>query len=176
MLNLTLGASNEILFNDSIGIAVYQLPYNRLGHLGDWLRGDRRAIVNKSSAYQAQVHIEQGTERQELVVCYRPLVSSSVGGLVDGRRVNNIRIHIINLNGSQAFSSEGEFHLKAFCDRVSSNVHNYNLSSSVTSVSVIATLDGYEGTVEIPIPSGPSGSTVIVEVLVSHIELNRVSV
>ena len=175
-LNVTMGASSEVLFNNSTGLVLYQLPFTSLGRVGSWLRGDQRAVVNRSSAYQAQVHIELGEERQELRVGYRPLVSSSIGGLVAGRRMNNIRIYIINLNESQALSSGGEFHLKVLCSGVSTRVHTYNLTSSVSSVGITATMNGSERTVEVPITSGPSGSTVRGEGLVCHIEVRSVSV
>ena len=175
-LNATMGDSSEVLFNSSTGLVLYRLPFTRLSGVGRWLLGDKRAIVNMSSAYQAQVRIELGDVRQELRVGYRPLVSSSVGGLVDGRRVNNIRIYIINLNESQALSSGGEFHSKVLCSGVSTRVHTYNLTSSVSAVSITATLNVSERTVEVPITSGPSGSTVRFEVLVSHIEVKEVSV
>lgn len=175
-LNVTMGASSEVLFNNSTGLVLYQLPFTSLSRVGSWLRGDQRAVVNRSSAYQAQVHIELGEERQELRVGYRPLVSSSIGGLVAGRRMNNIRIYIINLNESQALSSGGEFHLKVLCSGVSTRVHTYNLTSSVSSVGITATMNGSERTVEVSITSGPSGSTVRVEVLVCHIEVRSVSV
>jgi len=175
-IGLSMGASSYIVFNGNVGGVLYKLPYTSSSRVGSWLRGDQRAIVNRSSSYQAQVRIESGDERQELRMGYRPLVSSSSGGLVADRRVNNIRIYIINLNGSQALSSAGEFHLKVLCSGVSSRLHAYNLTASVASVGITATLSGAERTVEVPIASGPSGSTVRVEVIVSYIELRSVSV
>lgn len=175
-INVTMGISSRVLFNSSVGRVLYKLPFTSSRHIGSWLRGDQRSVVNRSSAYQAQVHVERGDEREELIVGYRPMVSSSSGGLVAGRRVNNIRIYIINLNGSQSLSSGGEFHLKVLCSGVSTSVHTYNLTSSVSSVGITATLSGSERTVEVPITSGPSGSTVRFEVLVCHIEVRGVSV
>lgn len=175
-INLTMGAESHIVFNSSTGRVVFELPSASSRRVGSWLRGDQRAVVNRSSAYQAQVHIERGDEAEELIVGYRPLVSSSLGGLAAGRRMNNIRIYIINLNGSQAIASEGEFHLKVLCSGVSTRVYTYNLTSSVSSVGIEATLSGSERTVEVPVTSGPSGSTVRVEVLVCSIELRGVSV
>lgn len=175
-INITMGESSYIVFNGSTGSVIYKLPFASKRQVGRWLLGDDRAIVNRSSAYQAQVHVEHGDERQELTMGYRPLVSSSLGGMASGRRVNNIRIYIINLNGSQALSSEGEFHLKVQCTGVSTSLNAYNHSASVTSANIRATLDGSEEEVEVPITSGPSGSTVRVEVLVCHIEARSVRV
>jgi len=175
-INITMEASSYIVFNSSTGLVLYQLPFATERHVGRWLLGDDRAIVNRSSAYQAQVRVERGYERQELRMGYRPLVSSSLGGLASGRRVNNIRIYVINLNGSQALSSEGEFHLKVQCSGVSTGLNAYNLSASITSANIRATLGGSEEAVEVPLTSGPSGSTVRVEVLVCHIEVRGVRV
>ncbi len=175
-INITMGESSYIVFNSSTGLVIYCLPFSTMRQVGRWLLGDERAIVNRSSSYQAQVHVERGDERQELRLGYRPLVSSSLGGLASGRRVNNIRIYIINLNGSQALSSEGEFHLKVQCTGVSTKLNSYNISTSVTSANIRATIDGSVGEVEVPITSGPSGSTVRVEVLVCHIEARSVRI
>jgi len=174
-INVAMGEQSQVLFNSSTGLVLYQLPSVSLNRGGSWLRGDRRTIVNRSSAYQAQVRIELGGEGQELRIGYRPLVSSSTGGLAAGRRVNNIRIYVINMNGSEALSLGGALNLGALCSGVSSRVHIHNLSSAVT-VSITATLDGSEGTVEVPIAVGPSGSTIRIEVLVSRIELRKVSI
>jgi len=175
-INITMGESSYIVFNSSTGLILYQLPFATKRHVGRWLLGDDRAIVNRSSAYQAQVHIVGGEQRQELRMGYRPLVSSSLGGLASGRRVNNIRIYVINLNGSQALASEGEFHLKVECNSVSTRLNTYNCSASITSANIRATLDGIEEEVEVPLTSGPSGSTVRVEVIVCNIEARGVRV
>ncbi|MFQ6054282.1 MAG: hypothetical protein ACE5OO_08665 [Candidatus Bathyarchaeia archaeon] len=175
-LNVTMGASSYTLFNDSTGRVLYRLDLVGLNRVESWLRGDRRAIVNRSPAVQAQVRIARGDEKQELRIGYRPLVSSSLGGLVAGRRVNNIRIYIINMNGSEALASTGEFYLKALCAGVSSRLHEYNLSSSVSVVDITAALDGSRDTVEVPITAGAAGSTVRIEIAVCQIELSKVSV
>ncbi|MCW3991069.1 MAG: hypothetical protein NWE79_00020 [Candidatus Bathyarchaeota archaeon] len=175
-INVTMGALSQVLFNSSTGRVLYELPLSSLNRVDSWLRGDQRSIVNRSSSYQAQVHFELGDQRQELRVGYRPLASSSLGGLVAGRRVNNVRIYIINLNGSEPFSSGGGFPLKVLCSGVSSRLHTYSLPPSVETIIITATLSGTEGTVEAPITSGPSGSTVRIEVLVCHMEMRSVSV
>jgi len=175
-INVTMGASSYILFNSDTGSVLYELPPTTSRHVGRWLRGDDRAIVNKSASYLAQVRIERGEEKEELILGYRPLASSSTGELVNGRRVNDIRIYVVNLNGSQIYSSKGEFHLEARCSGVSTSVHAYNLTSAISSASISATLGGSERTVVVPITSGPSGSTVRYEVVVCFVELRGMSV
>ncbi len=175
-INVTMGSSTDAVFDSDIGRFVYELPSTRIGHYGMWLRGDQRSIVNQSTAYQAQMHVDIGDEHQELTVGYRPLVSSSVGDLVEGRRVNNIRIYVVNLNGSQSLESGGEFHVKVQCDNVIISVHSYDLDPSITTVDVTAELSGSERTVEVPLTVGPSGSKLRVEVVVGCVRIEGVRV
>jgi len=166
----------KLLAADDTGRFVYELPSTRVGHYGSWLRGDQRSIVNRSAAYQAQMRVEIGDEHQELAASYRPLVSSSVGDLVEDRRVNNVRIYVVNLNGSQSIESGGEFHVKVLCGGVSTKVYSYDLDSNVTTVNITAELGGSVSTVGVPLTVGASGSRVRVEVVVSGVEMGGVSV
>lgn len=175
-LNLTMGNFTVTVFDSDTGRFVYELPSTVVSHFGWWLRGDVRSIVNQSSAYQAQMRIGTGDEHQELVAGYRPLVSSSVGDLVSGRRVNNIRIYVVNLNCSQSMHSGGEFYIRVACMNVSTGVHSNDLNSSVTTVEITADLNGVEGTVEVPLTLGPSGSAARVEVVVSSVRIEGVRV
>ncbi len=175
-LNVTMGASTYTLFDSDTGRFVYELPSTVVGHLGRWLRGDERSIVNQSSAYQAMMTVETGGEREELTARYRPLASSSVGDLISERRVNTIRVYVVNLNASQPICSGGEFHVKASCENVTTRVESYDLDSSITDVSVTAELDGVERTVVVPLTVGPSGSTVRVEIVVSRVEIEGVRI
>lgn len=175
-LNITAGNSTDTLFDCDTGSLVYELPSTIAGYYGIWLRGDQRAIVNQSSAYQAQMRIETGEEYKELTACYRPLVSSSVGDLVGGRRVNNIRICVINLNGSQPMQSGGEFNVRVLGDGVSTRLHSYDLNSSVTAVGITADLDGVERTIEVRLTVGPAGSTARIEVVVGSVDVEAVRI
>jgi hypothetical protein len=175
-LNVSMGGSEYTVFDSDTGRFVYGLPSTVIGHFGKWLRGDLRAIVNQSSAYQAVMRVETGDERQELTARYRPLVSSSLGDLDSGRRVNHIRIYIVNLNASQAIESGGEFHIRVLCDNVTARIYSYDLDPTIMKVSVTADLDGVERTVEVPLTVGASGSTVSVEVVVSSIKIEGVRI
>jgi hypothetical protein len=174
LINVTLGDETSTVFDSNTGRFLYELPSTVVGHLGRWLRGDSRPIVNQSTAYQAQMSVETGDERQELRARYRPLMSSSVGGLVADRYVNSIRIYVINLNGSQAIQSGGEFHVKATCTGVATSVYTFNTSEEVAEVTAV--LDGSTRTLQVPLTSSPSGATVRVEVVVSHVKVEGVGV
>lgn len=175
-VNVTLGASNGTVYDSDTGRFVYELPSTILGREGSWLRGDRRAIVNQSTAYQAQMSVSTGTEYQELVSRYRPLVSSSVGGLSAGRRINNVRIYVVNLNASEALESGGEFHVKVTCVDVVTSLYTFNGTASDIVMSVTASLDGATRTISVPISVGASGSSVRVEVVVCNVKIEGVAI
>jgi hypothetical protein len=175
-LNVTMGNTTVNIFDSDTGRFAYELPSTVAGHYGVWLRGDGRSIVNQSSAYQARMVVETGSEHEELFAGYRPLASSSAGGLVSDRRVNNIRIYVVNLNASQPLQSGGEFHVRVVCVNVSVRVHSYDLNASVTTLVVAAVLGGEEDAVVVPLTVGPSGSTVRLEVVVSSVRIEGVRV
>ena len=164
---------SQTIFNGSTGRIAYQLQAS--DYLDDWLLGDRRPLVNSSSAYQAQVRFELGPEGRDLIAGFRPHVSFSLGNIVDDRRLNNIRIYIINLNGSEALLRAGELHLAASCREISSQIYSFSLNASEFSINVTASLNGLNRTLAIPISSGSSGSTVRVEIVASDVEVEQVS-
>ena len=176
LVNLTMDGATYTVFDSDTGRFIYELPSTVVGDLDRWLRGDQRVIVNQSTAYQALMNVETGSEYQELVGRYRPLVSSSLGDVSSGRRVNNVRIYIVNLNASEALQSGGEFHVKVTCENVTTQVNSYDLGVTVTSMSILADLEGVQRTVVVPITVGASGSTVVVEVVVCHVKIEGVSI
>lgn len=169
IIEVGIGSSTYTLLNITTGSAVYEMPSSKGSKSGSYLKGDSRTVVNRSTSIMSQIYI-LGDEGEELIVGYRPLVSSSIGGLVDGRRINNIRVYIINLNASEELSLSGEFHMGVRCEGVSSSLHTYN-ASSVSSVSVAATLEGVYGSVLVPVESGPGGVQIRVEAVVCSVRL-----
>ena len=176
LVNLTMDGSTYTVFDSDTGRFIYELPSTVVGDLDRWLRGDQRVIVNQSTAYQSLMRVETGSEYQELVGRYRPLVSSSLGDVSGGRRINNVRIYIVNLNASEAIQSGGEFHVKVTCENVTTVVNSYDLGVTVTTMDILADLDGVQRTVAVPITVGASGSTVRVEVVVCHVKIEGVSI
>lgn len=176
LVNLTMDGSTYTVFDSDTGRFIYELPSTVVGDLDRWLRGDQRVIVNQSTAYQALMRVETGSEYQELVGRYRPLVSSSLGDVSGGRRINNVRIYIVNLNASESIQSGGEFHVKVTCENVTTLVNSYDLGVTVTTMDILADLDGVQRTVAVPITVGASGSTVRVEVVVCHVKIEGVSI
>lgn len=175
-LNATMGNKMTTVFDGDTGRFVYELPSTVAGHYGMWLRGDARSVVNQSSAYQAYMMVEAGSEHEELIAGYRPLTSSSEGDLVSDRRVNNVRVYLVNLNASQPLQSNGKFHVRVVCVNVSVWVHSYDLNASVTTLVITAVLGGEEDNVVVPLTIGPSGSTVRLEIVVSSVRIEGVRV
>jgi hypothetical protein len=175
-VNITLGTISDTVFESNTGCFVYELPSITRGRVGTWLRGDQRSIVNQSTSYLAQVNIVASVEHQEIVARYRPLVSSSVGGISGGRRINNVRIYIFNLNSSGSIQSSGELHVKVTCLNITTSLNEYNGSTSDTVMKMRASLDGISREIQIPIEIGTSGSMVRVELVISNVEIQEVPV
>lgn len=170
ILEVTIGSSTYTLLNTTTGRTVYEMPSSKGSKIGSYLKGDSRTVVNRSTSIMSQIYFALGDEGEELIIGYRPLVSSSTGGLVDGRRVNNIRVYVINLNASEELNLSGEFHLGVRCEGVSSSLHTYNVFS-ISHISVAATLEGVQGSVLVPVESGPEGVQIRVEVVVCSVRL-----
>ncbi len=175
-VNVTIGASSGTVYDSETGRFIYELPSTVVGREGRWIRGDRRAVVNQSTSYQAQMSVVTGSEYQELVSRYRPLVSSSVGDLNVGRRINYVRIYVVNLNASEGITSGGAFHVKVTCLDVTTSLNTFNGTSSDTVMSISVSLDGTTRTISVPISVGASGSSVRVEVVESRVKIEGVAI
>jgi hypothetical protein len=175
LLNITDESSfSDVFFNSSIGKVLYELPptetYNNL-----FLEGDSRVIVNQSSSTMTQLYISQSTEyNYEITLSYRPLASSAVTGSSGGKPVNNLRVHIVNLNSSENITRLGNFRLKASCLNVTTSWRTYNFSSSITSLSIKASLDGSLGEVSLPVLSNTDGAIVNLETIVCNVKMEDV--
>lgn len=173
ILNLTDGSFYDVFFNSSVGKAVYELPPSEVSSSDIFLCGDRRVIVNQSSSSMTQLCIAQATEFYEVMLSYRPLAGSTVAESGNGKPVNNLRVYVINLNSSQSMTQMGSFRLKITCVNVVSTWRNYNFTSPITSISVIADLDGTNGEVSLPISSNSQGAVVNLETVTCYIQIEK---
>ena len=174
MLNLTDDSSfNDVIFNSSVGKALYELPPSEEAFGNLFIKGDSRAIVNQSSSVMSQLQISEGIERYELTLSYRALTSATITGLSGGKPVNSLRVYIINLNGSEAITRLGAFRLKVGCLEVTSTLQTYNFTSPLSSLLMKANLDGVAGEVSLPISSNPQGAIVSVETIVCRVKLEE---
>ena len=120
-----------------------------------------------------QLYIESGEEHPEIMLRYRPMVSSATGGTENGKPVNNVRIYVVNLNSSQNLELMGKIPIKTSCLSVETSVNSYNLSYSPTSLTVHVTLSGRQAQVSVPISSNENGAIINVELVVCNAKIER---
>lgn len=174
LINITDAINiNDIVFNASVGEVVYELPYSQSVDTGLFLKGDSRVVVNQSGSIMTQLYIENGEEHPEIVLRYRPMVSSVEVGTENSKPVNNVRIYIVNLNSSQNLELIGKVPLKFSCLSVETSINSYNVSYSLNSLIVDVNLDGLQGQVSVPISSNANGAIINVELVVCNIKTER---
>ena len=176
LINVTDNSFYDVVFNSSVGKAVYELPPSESMFSTVFLEGDNRVVVNQSTSTMTQLYESEGTESPEITLSYRPLASSTEIGSSDGKPLNNLRIYIINLNSSQSLTFQGSFYLRINCVNVTSTLRSYNFSYPITSLSVKVTLDGVDGEVLLPISSSAEGALVNLEIVMSEVRLQKTGV
>jgi len=175
LLNITDNQSfYDVFFNSSVGRVVYDLPQCDYQTETLYLKGDSRSIVNQSSSKTMKLCIFQGSDSPEIKICYRPMATSSSNGLSSGKPLNIVRVYVVNLNQSQSLLLPGNFDLKITCIDVTSVSEEYNFTSSISSLTVEATLAGYKSSVTVPISSNALGTTVRIETIICSIEIESV--
>jgi hypothetical protein len=173
VLSLTGGSFNDVFFNSSVGKAAYELPPSETNFMDVFLSGDSRVILNQTAFTVAQLCIGEGVESHEIALSYRPLVTSTVAGIENGRLLNSLRVYIISLNSSQTMTLEDSFRLKVACTNVVSTWANYNFTNPQTSIMIEANIDGVTGEVSIPISSNARGALVNLETVVCNVEIQN---
>jgi hypothetical protein len=163
-----------IIFNSSVGKAVYELPASEASVYTLYLRGDKQAIINQNVFTMAQLCLALGESTPELTLTYRPLATMSETGSSQGKPVNTLRIYIINLNTSASLNTSGEFNIKATCLDVTSTLQTYNFTSAITMLTVKSTLDGRTDVVVLPVASSSNGAFVKIETLICNVKLERI--
>ena len=174
LINLTDNTFYDVVFNGSVGKAVYELPPSEFQADDLFLKGDRRVVVNQSTFTMSQLYISEGTESPEITLCYRPLASSTQTGSDNGKPVNSLRIYVISLNPSQNLTFQGSFYLEIACLNVTSSPRTYNFSYPITSLLAKVDFDGASGEVSLPVSSSAEGALVNLELITCDIQLRRV--
>jgi hypothetical protein len=167
---------NEEVFNNSVGKAFYELVGSELDYDGSFIRGDDRAIINQSSFTTTQLYATTGNSAKELILCYRPSTTAAAIGTSNGKPLNIIRIHIINLNSSQNSELREKFRLKVTSLNVTTIISQYEFNSSVSSLGLKATYDGTASIVWLPISSNANGAVVTMEIVVCYVRIQRAEV
>jgi hypothetical protein len=176
LINVTDNSFYDVVFNSSVGKAVYELPSSESMFSTVFLEGDNRVVVNQSTSTITQLYESEGTESPEITLSYRPLASSTEIESNDEKPLNNLRIYILNLNSSQSLTFQGSFYLRINCVNVTSTLRSYNFSYPITSLTVKATLDGVDGEVSLPISSSAEGSLVNLEIVTCEVQLQKTEV
>lgn len=176
IINLTDGqAFSHIVFNGSVGKALYMLEGLVESQEGTYVRGDRRAIISHGAFTVTQLYFERGESAQQLVLCYRPMATALAVGTSDGKPLNIIRVYIISLASSQALLLYGSFHLKVSALNVTSTVELFMFNSSVSFLALEAFSEGVKTTVWLPVESTSGGAVVSLEVVVCNIQVMGVN-
>jgi len=172
-INVTDDTFSEVIFNSSVGELIYELPYSQSADTGLYLKGTSQVVENKSGAVMTQLYIESGEEHPEIVLRYRPMVSSTTGGTENGKPVNNVRIYVVNLNSSQNLEMIGKIPIKVSCLGAETIVNSYNLSYSPESLTVQVTLSERQAQVSVSISGNENGAIINVELVVCNATIER---
>jgi hypothetical protein len=161
------------IFNETIGQVLYELPYSETSDTGLFLQGDSRTIVNQSGSVITQLYIRSGAEHPEILLRYRPTVSYTSAGLENDKAVTNLRIYVVNLNGSDAIAMFGRVPLKISCVATQITTTTYDLSYEPETLLVTSVLDGVVGQVSVPVSSTASGAIINVETVLCNVAIER---
>lgn len=163
----------DTIFNSSVGQTAYELQYSESADTGLYLIGDGRVLVNQSGSPVTQLYIRNGAEHPEILLRYRLVASSTISGSENNQTINDLRIYVVNLNSSQNIELMGEVPLSISCSGIDTTVKTYNLTYQSTVLTVVATLDGVQGQVTIPISSNSNGAIINVELVVCNVTIER---
>ena len=163
---------NQTIFNSIVGKLSYEILYTGSSETGLYLKGDGLTITNESGSSPSQLFITIGAQYPEIQLRYRPQVSYAIGGLEDGKAVNNIRIYVINLNSSDPMTFQGHMPLKVSC--TSTQLTTERLVGSQSGNFVITSqLDNDASGVSVPISSTSEGSIIYIETVISNVSIER---
>ena len=176
--NLTISVTdssgiNAIIFNETTGQVVYDLPSATSPDLGVYLEGDSSTITNQSGSSLSQLYIASGSQGPQIQLGYRPAVTYAAAGLENSRAVTDVRIYIVNLNSSNPFQLRGELPLKISCVSTQSTTETYQVSGPSGNLVITSQLNGFAGSVSVPISSASAGSIINVEIVTSNISIEE---
>jgi len=167
---------HDIVFNSSVGKIFYELEPSESNDDGLFIRGDDRAIINQNAFTMTQLYFATGTDAKELTLCYRPSATAAPIGTTNGKPLNVIRVHIINLNSSKNTMLREKFRLEVTSISVTTSTSQYEFNQSVSSLALRAVFDGTLSTVWLPILSDAQGAFVNVEIVLCNVKIQKVEV
>ena len=167
------GDINETVFNATTGQVTYELPYAESADTGTYLKGDSRAVTNQSGSFITQLSVRTGDEHAELLLRYRPTVSSVEAGVEDGKTVNIVRIYVVNMNSSEAIAFYGKVPLRISCESTQLTTTTFSLGYNPETLLVTSVLEGVTDSVSIPISGTAEGAIIQIEVVQCNVSLER---
>jgi len=177
VLNFTDERSpGAIVFNNTIGKALYELEPSTFGDDGLYVRGDDRVIINETRYTITQLYVATGNSTKNIILCYRPLATVVAIGTSNGKPLNLVRVYVVNLNTSQSLMLTERFCLKVTSTNTTVAAYQYTFTSSIPSVAIKAVLDGRHMNVRLPLSSSSDGAVVKLEVVVCNVKIQSVEV
>ena len=162
---------SDIVYDDTVGQVVYELPYSETADTGLFLKGDSRSIVNQGGPTISQLYIRNGQEHIEIALKYRLVTSSATYVNQDNTTVNDVRVYVVSLNSSEDIDSNGEVPLLISCMKVENNISTYNISYQTGALTISANLGGVQGQVSIPIIGTLNGAMVNVDLIICDVKI-----
>ena len=173
-INVTDNSSvDETIFNSSVGQVTYDLPCSGSLDTGLYLEGDSQTITNQSSSSPSQLYLTDEPQGPEIQLQYRPTVTYANAGIKNGQAVNDIRIYVVNLNSSDPISLQGKLPLQISCESTQLTTETYNIPYQLGNFEITSQLNGYSGSVFIPISNSSEGSIIHLEIVISNISIER---
>ena len=174
--NLTLSvadnnAINATIFNGTTGQVVYELPPSEDADIGSFLEGDFATITNQSGSSLSQLYIASSLQGPQIQLAYRPAVTYAAAGVENGQAITDIRIYIVNLNSSAPLALRGELPLKIACVSTQLTTETYQVPHQPENLVITSQLNGFTGSVSVPISSTPA--IINVEIVTSNISIEE---
>jgi hypothetical protein len=163
----------DVIFDDDIGRALYELEGSENSNDGLHIRGDNRAIINQSAFTLTQLYFEAGSDAQQIVLSYRPAVTVVVAGTSNNKPLNIVRISVLSLNSSQTLALGDSFYLRVTASTVTTITNLYEFNSSISTLALRASLDSNQQTVRLPISSNANGAVVQVDLVISSVKIQE---
>lgn len=171
-LTLTLSDNeglSKTIFSESTGQVVYDLPSAVGANVGFYIEGDSNTITNETGSSISQLYTSTGSQGPQLLLGYRPEVTYASAGTENGQAATDIRIYIVNLNSSEAFALNGELPLQISCVNTQLTTLTYQVSYPLENLLITSELNGFNGSVSLPISSNSEGATVNVQIVSSNV-------
>ena len=164
---------DDTIFSSSVGQVTDELPCSGSLDRGLYLKGDGQTITNQSGTSPSQLYMTIESQGPEIQLRYRPTVTYATAGLENGQAVNDIRIYVVNLNSSDPISLQGKLPLQISCASTQLTTETYNIPYQLGNFEITSQLNGYSGSVFIPISNSSEGSIIHLEIVISNISIER---